>query len=52
MKFYEVLQSRKTVGFFKNKKTAKKYIKLFNTKTSIAPLEIVERTFLTEKDLK
>ena len=52
MKFYEVKQLNNTVGFFKTRKLAEKYIKLFNTKIMVNPLEIIERTFLTEEDLQ
>ncbi len=52
MKFYEVRQGNNRVGFFKDKKLARKYIKLFNTKTLIKSLEIVQHEFLTEKDLE
>ena len=52
MKFYEVRQKNTTVGFFKKRKLAEKYVELFNTKVEVSPLEIVEREFLTKKDLE
>ena len=52
MKFYEVKQSKKSVGFFRKRKLAEKYVKLFNTKTIVHSLEITEHRFLTEKDME
>ena len=44
--FYQVVQNGNSVGYFREKSNALKYIDQFNTKVEIAPLKIVERDFL------
>ena len=45
--FYEVTHGRKSVGFFRNKKNAKKYLKQFkkDIEGHVYNLQIIERTF-------
>ena len=45
--FYEVIHGRKSVGFFRNKKNAKKYLKQFkiDIEGHLYKLKIIERTF-------
>jgi|TARA_B100000676_G_C18080371_1_gene850730 hypothetical protein len=57
MKFYEVKQQLNNLhwqhlGFFKNEEMAKKYEKLFNTKTVVYPTKVIEHSFMTEKDIQ
>jgi len=47
--FYEVVQNRRSVGFFKSRDNAEKCIDQFNTKVEIAPLKIIKREFLDRK---
>ena len=46
--FYEVTHGGKSVGFFRNKKNAKKYLKQFkkNIEGHVYKLQITEKTFL------
>ena len=49
-KFYEVQQKGGNnwtgVGFFTSKPAAEKYMKTFNTKTTVYSVRVVEREFL------
>lgn len=50
-KFYEAIQVTggghlRTIGFFKKKSNAEKYLKEFNTKVEVYPVKILERGFL------
>tara|TARA_R100000808_G_C2153235_1_gene163299 strand:- start:4934 stop:5125 length:192 start_codon:yes stop_codon:yes gene_type:complete len=54
-KFYEVRQQLNnlhwsTLGFFKKKSDAEKYVTLYNTKVVVKPTQIVERNFTDIKD--
>ena len=54
--FYELQQKNsglwKPVGFFKDKKTAWKYAKLFNTKVEVYEIQLIKREFLTLEDIQ
>tara|TARA_Y100001934_G_C11853071_1_gene540515 strand:- start:81 stop:281 length:201 start_codon:yes stop_codon:yes gene_type:complete len=57
MKFYELRQqgtggTHNTMGFFRKKKDAQEYSRLFNTKVVVAPLDIVEHEFINAKDFE
>ena len=54
-KFYEVKEQMNTLlwltlGFFKKKSDAEKYITLYNTKIVVKPTKIVERNFTNIKE--
>ena len=56
MKFYELQQINSlhgsSLGFFRKKKDAKEYSRLFNTKVVVKPLKIIEHEFLNIKDFE
>lgn len=57
MKFYEAKQQLnnlhwQSLGFFKKRKEAEKYLSLFNTKITVRPTKVIEHEFMSTKELE